>query len=1059
LRESELSDFAARVEAAVKEAVKEVAESGSLIATGDGQRKEFVVELGEEGNSLSASGLLFERPWPTRYEAVFTFDGFASGAGNAATGDLLINFVYDDRADPPAAYALFRGVFKELGPFEGTYTVHGELFEGALTALVTGVGRQDLTRSFGGRAPKDFISYVSTVAGTGEAGFEDGDVATAKFNDPSGVFVDPKGRIFVADTGNGAVREIGLDGRVSALSTAFVEPYDLGMDGIGLLVVSDKDCCVYEGEGSLSRVVTDGILRGLTLRIVGNSGRPDSSFPLCNNFSCDGRTPQAQMQWLRGIDVQGGITLVAQWALPEALRMVTMDGMVMTLNPDSGGEGTCDGGVGGAPYDVVQGNGGEIYYTSHCNVVRILHSDGTSTVLAGRLGLDLGFKDGIGTEAQFSYPGSLVFDGERYLYLVEWSNSFLRRVDTETGEVVRVAGCRSNVEGFDCVNTVGFRDGHGDWAQLDGPQGLALDKWGDIYIADGDNHAIRLVRMINDPERTPSISRIQPLALQQGARSTVTVTGRGLALAESVDLGQGLTAQVTERGYRKIVLEVSVADDAEPGPRTVSVATPFGDAATPDGMSLNIMDEKASRSTVRTIAGTGDWTVAVNDLVPAEQAMFAFPGGIAAIDEERLLVADPLEQRIRLITTKDGAARELLELAAYEAGGQIGLLVLQGIEGFEELAGDVLGLFGADNFTEAPREEVLKAIEAALDEICEAADSDCEYMALPWAGLPGAAGDTGGFRLSARLFLPTDVAVMGDGMFLIADSGNYRIKTVGIDFSGTDPKPAPYIVASADRMQGWPAAVDDTASDTAVAATSADSTLAKVTLRDGSSVLSDFAGVDDAFRCSRNDEDFRQPMGVPMGISSGSSGTFIADPYCKTIWTVSANGEVADIRGDLEVDTSALPECSDGPLMFATWGAPMDVSVDSNGNIWVVDAGCHSVRVIKDVLGNSSAAERAAKLGSWAGTINRFLKSETVGDISQRLQDPDLGSLDAARYWVVTVAGSPDGKPGFSDGPASEALFNAPVAISVAEKDGDLYVFVSDVGNKRIRLLTIKGGI
>jgi hypothetical protein len=432
---------------------------------------------------------------------------------------------------------------------------------------------------------------------------------------------------------------------------------------------------------------------------------------------------------------------------------------------------------------------------------------------------------------------------------------------------------------------------------------------------------------------------------------------------------------------------------------------------------------------------------------------------MAAIDSERLLVADPIDQRVRLITTKDGAARELLELAVYEGAGAIGLTVLQYIEGFEKFAGELLDLFGVDNFTTAPRAEILKAITAALDEICKAANSDCEYMALPWAGLPMAPGDTGGFRLSARLLLPVDVAVVGDGQFLIADSGNSMIKTVGMDISGDKPKDAPYQVAQTKELRDYPLTVDDTGSDTAVASTAADSTLAKVTLRGGGSVLTDFAGVNKAFRCERKDGDVRHPMGLPMGISTGKAGTFVADPYCKTLWKLEANGEVQDIRGELKLDMSPLPACSDGPLVFATWGAPMDLAQDSKGNIWVADAGCHSVRVIRDLLGGSDAGVIAGKLGTWAGYIAEYMESETAASVTEMLKNPNLGDLDAERWWVVTVAGSPDGEPGFKDGPASEARFIAPVGIAVAEDGDKTFVFVSDVGNRRIRLLTITGDL
>jgi hypothetical protein len=421
-----------------------------------------------------------------------------------------------------------------------------------------------------------------------------------------------------------------------------------------------------------------------------------------------------------------------------------------------------------------------------------------------------------------------------------------------------------------------------------------------------------------------------------------------------------------------------------------------------------------------------------------------------------VLIADPLENRVRLVTTKDGAARELLDLAAYQAGGTVGTQILEGLGQLEGIAGDVLGAFGADSSAAGPREALLGAIGDALDAICESYGSECDHMVLPWAGVAGP-GDSGGFRLNARLFLPSDVATFGADKFLIADTGNRRIKTVGLDFSGPDePKDAPYQVGNADTLRTYPLAVVGTTSDTVVAATTTDATLAKVTLRDGSSVLTDFAGVRDEFRCARADGDVRHPLGVPIGMATGEIGTLIADPFCQTIWKLDVNGEVEDIRGALKVDLSTLPPCTDGPLMFATFGRPMDLAIDSAGNIWVVDSGCHSVRVIKDVYRSSGAADVAQRLGGWAERVGGWLGSETLASVSERLDDPSLGELDAARWWVVTVAGSVDGEAGFRDGAASDALFNAPVSIAVAEDDGETYVFVSDVGNKRIRMIDLQ---
>lgn len=59
---------------------------------------------------------------------------------------------------------------------------------------------------------------VSTVAGDGTPGFRDGPVAQARFNGPIGVAVGRDGRVYVADTYNDRIRVIATDGTVSTLA-------------------------------------------------------------------------------------------------------------------------------------------------------------------------------------------------------------------------------------------------------------------------------------------------------------------------------------------------------------------------------------------------------------------------------------------------------------------------------------------------------------------------------------------------------------------------------------------------------------------------------------------------------------------------------------------------------------------------------------------------------------------------------------------------------------------------------------------------------------------------
>ncbi len=1063
--EAQLADFVTEIERLVNGAAERVIEIGSGFAApvslraavgrrvpdGEALDREFDITANGLTGNVRATGLAFTRPWPARYEMAFRLEGFSESTALTANGALLYNFIRDDREATAESDGLFRARLTLSGAFSGEVDLHGEMAAGRIVSLVVlSGGRERLT--FGGHEPRAVVTYVSTVAGTGSPGNADGGRNVGELNEPSGVAVDRSGRVLIADTGNKAVRELSASGELTTLATAFEEPWDLGFDGLGLLVVSDRASRSNDGQGPISRVVTGGELRGLVIRTVAKVGDDETGIPYCTTFSCDGRSPLAHMTYAGGIDVEGAIVTVAQRAVPESLRLVTPDGTTLTVRAWS--QGGCTPEIPGAPYDVVRGRTGELFFTTDCHAIWALRQDGTVEPIAGTPTTELGFADGVGPAAKFSYPAGLVSDGE-YLYLTEANGSRIRRVEIATGATLRLAGCLDDTPGFDCTLATGFRDGPGDYAQFHNPENLALDPWGDLYVADTDNHAVRFVRLANDPERRPVVTSFQPIALQRGAAATLTIRGRDLGLVRTIELGAGITAEVIERSAKKVKVWVQVAEDAPTGAHALTVTTPFGNAAAPARMALNVIGERASRAAVRTIAGTDEATPGLQDILPAETSQFGFPGGIAAIDRERILIADPMEHRIKLIATKQGAARELLELAVYEGGGQLGLTILQGIEGFEDIAGNVLDVFGVDNFASAPREEVLRTIERSLDAICAAARSDCEYLSLPWAGVMATPGNAGGFRLGARLALPTDIAVVADQQFLIADTANRAIKTVGIDFSGTEPKPAPYQVANADYLQDYPLTVVSTAADTALVATSVDSTLAKFTLRDGSSVLSPFAGVSEAFRCRRGDNDARHPLGVPMGMARGESGTFVADPYCGTIWVVDDNGEAQDIRGELKPAFNPLPDCSDGPLIYATFNKPMDVAVDSAGNIWVADPGCHNVRVIKPI----GIDDVRAVLEDFSGGIADWFETDAAEAVVSRLGSTNLGELDAARMWVTTVAGSADGEAGLRDGAASEALFNAPVSLAIAEEDGETYIFVSDAGNRRIRLIDLSARV
>ena len=54
----------------------------------------------------------------------------------------------------------------------------------------------------------EYAGVVTTIAGNGKQGFQDGPCDVSSFNNPRGIAVDSNGNIFIADTENNKIRKI-----------------------------------------------------------------------------------------------------------------------------------------------------------------------------------------------------------------------------------------------------------------------------------------------------------------------------------------------------------------------------------------------------------------------------------------------------------------------------------------------------------------------------------------------------------------------------------------------------------------------------------------------------------------------------------------------------------------------------------------------------------------------------------------------------------------------------------------------------------------------------------
>jgi len=311
------------------------------------------------------------------------------------------------------------------------------------------------------------------------------------------------------------------------------------------------------------------------------------------------------------------------------------------------------------------------------------------------------------------------------------------------------------------------------------------------------------------------------------------------------------------------------------------------------------------------------------------------------------------------------------------------------------------------------------------------------------------------------MFLPVDVAATTEpGVVYAADTGNSRSRTIGLDPRNDAPAKSPTNMFSVNPVGGRPFGVADAGNNAMYVSAPEHNAVWSVQLRKGGvKSVKPFAGNDGSPGCEQRSGESRHSLGLPLGMDATKNDLFVADPFCATIWKIAkAGGGVKDIRGPLASLGAGGGSCSDGPVAFATFGAPVDVAVDKDGTIWVADAGCNSIREIKDVWANKEASAVSGALKGILGGLAGRLPKSTVDKLQGLIDSAQPDFIEANRWWVITVAGSRDGAGGFRDGLAGQSLFSGPMGIAVAPGSGGVtYVFVSDSGNRRVRLLTVPG--
>ena len=183
---------------------------------------------------------------------------------------------------------------------------------------------------------------------------------------------------------------------------------------------------------------------------------------------------------VRKIDIMTGIITTIAGSSSSA---DTTDNIPATNAEIYQADGLCIGGADGVEYLYIADN--------RTRVRQVNLTTGIITTVAGGPPSMYGGDGGPATSVELGQPRGIAIDPDGNLYIAEYFMNAVRKVTAATGIITTIAG----------VATVGTGSYGGDGgpataAQLDGPEGVALDSHENIYIADQNNNRIRRVDAI-----------------------------------------------------------------------------------------------------------------------------------------------------------------------------------------------------------------------------------------------------------------------------------------------------------------------------------------------------------------------------------------------------------------------------------------------------------------------------------------------------------------------------------------------------------------------------------
>ena len=444
----------------------------------------------------------------------------------------------------------------------------------------------------------------------------------------------------------------------SATSAQLNYPEGVALDAAGNLYIADtSNDCIRE------------VLNGLIATVAGNGTL---------GFSGDsGPAIGAQLTYPSGVALDSAGNLYIADNGNNRIRGVS-SGVIATV----AGGGSVLGASGPAasaqfwdPAGVAVDAAGNVYIVDTLDFLIRQVSSGVIATVAGNGTYGYSGDNGPATSAQLNYPEGVAVDAAGNLYIADAANSVIRQVSS--GVIATVAG----------NGTPGYSgdSGPATSAELDDPEGVAVDAAGNLYIADSANNCIRKVSNgvittvagtgwpgysgDNGPATSAQLS--DPWGVAVDVSGNLYIADEGNNLIRKVS--SGVITTVAGSGAYGYSGDNGPATSAQfDGPSAVAVDA-AGNLYIADGFNGSI--RKVSNGVITTVAGNGT-TGFSGDGGPATSARLDDPQGVAVDVAGNVYAADSGNDRVRVLTPSGPSCSASATPTAFSPAGSGGSLAV-----------------------------------------------------------------------------------------------------------------------------------------------------------------------------------------------------------------------------------------------------------------------------------------------------------------------------------------------------------------------------------------------